>query len=262
MQKKQYNFPVELTSIATRYKGTSVKIPSRKAVLRTDTLYPLGIVSTKYALLKHEDVINGFRKALQNERYVESIQVTKNGAHLYATYSLPQHTVEVTPGDRISLQFVVKNSYDGSNALQIALGAFRIVCSNGMMIGKKFFTFTQKHVGSDAGVDVAKLKDKVDMLVGQFGKALPLMQEMAKTPLTTLGDDIDALFDHKKLRMPKYLLEEARAEYYIGPDASLWGYYNSLTSVITHKMKKPSPALILEYGQTAWKAATSGLLKA
>lgn len=254
---EKFNFPVELTAIRMRYKGMAVAIPDRKAVLRTDTMIPLGIVSTKYELLKHADVINGFRKALEDENYNEQIKLAKNGAQLFATYSLPEHKVEVRKGDVISLQFIVKNSYDGTNALHITLGAFRVVCTNGMIIGKKFFTYSQKHIGSDAGVvDTAKLKDKVEMLADQFAKALPLMQSMAETPCTL---DPDELFDHKKIKIPKYLLTFAAEQYRLAEDLSIWGFYNALTYAITHHMKRESPSASIWYGQVAWKEATKNL---
>lgn len=253
----KYNFPVELTAIRTRYKGTAIAIPDRKAVLRTDTLIPLGIVSTKYELLKHADVINGFRDALKDQHYNETIKLAKNGAQLYATYSLPEHKVEVRKNDVISLQFIVKNSYDGTNALHITLGAFRVVCTNGMIIGKKFFTFSQKHIGSEAGVvDSSVLKDKVNMIATQFAKTLPIMQDMAETPVTI---DPDELFDHKKIKIPKYLLAFAAEEYRNAQDLSLWGFYNSLTYAITHHMKRESPSASIWYGQVAWKEATKNL---
>lgn len=254
---KQHAFPVELTPLKTRHAGKLIDVPDRKAVLRTDTNKALGIVSTKYELLKHADVVNGFRKALKDERYEETIKLAKNGAQLYATYSLPDHTVEIRPNDRVSLQFIVKNSYDGTNALHIMLGAFRLVCTNGMIIGKRFSTFTQKHVGSEAEtIDAAKLKDKVETITAQFQKTLPLMQSMAATPVTI---DPDELFNHKQLHIPKYLTALAAEEYTRADDQSLWGFYNALTWAITHKMKRESPATEIWYLTLAWKEATKDL---
>ena len=87
-----HNFPVELMPIQTKSR---IAIPDRRAVVRTDTNTPLGIVSTKYELLKHADVVNGFRKALKGDEYEETIKLARNGAQLYATYSMPTHKVEV-----------------------------------------------------------------------------------------------------------------------------------------------------------------------
>lgn len=252
----KHNFPVELRDIYTRFDGKQVPIAGRKAVLRTDTKHTLGIVSTKYELLKHDDVVKGFRNALKDERFEESIKLAKNGAQLYATYSLPEHTVEIRPNDRVSLQFIVKNSYDGTNALHITLGAFRLVCTNGMMIGKKFFAFSQKHIGSEAeSIDAGKLKEKVTMIADQFAKALPVMQTMAAATVFHPSE----YFETKKVRIPKYLLAAAKESYEAESDKSLWGVYNSLTYAITHKMKRDNPAMSVYYGQVVWRELTKSL---
>ena len=249
----KHNFPVELMPIQTKSR---IAIPNRRAVVRTDTNTPLGIVSTKYELLNHADVVNGFRKALGDQEYEETIKLARNGAQLYATYSMPNHTVEVTPGDTISLQFIMKNSYDGTNALQIMLGAFRLVCTNGMMIGKKFFAFSQKHIGSEAeSVDAGKLKEKVTMIADQFTKALPVMQTMAAATVFHPSE----YFETKKVRIPKYLLAAAKESYESERDKSLWGVYNSLTYAITHKMKRENPAMSVYYGQVVWRELTKAL---
>ena len=261
--QKTHDFPVDVvpvfakTSFSINEANGYREIKNRSAVVRTDTNEALGIVSTKYQLLKHADVVNGFRKALANERFTETIKVAKNGAQLYATYSLPEHMVEIRPNDHVSLQFIVKNSYDGTNSLHIMLGAFRLVCTNGMIIGKRFSTFTQKHVGSEAeAIDAGKLKGKVESITAQFQKTLPMMQTMAATPVTI---DPDELFDFKQLHLPRYLVKLAAEEYTNAHDQSLWGFYNALTWAITHHMKRESPATEIGYLTAAWSAATKGL---
>ena len=47
--KADYDFPVELQSITTEPGGLIV--PNRLAVVRTDTMKPIGLVSKKYTLL-------------------------------------------------------------------------------------------------------------------------------------------------------------------------------------------------------------------
>ena len=256
---KNYNFPVALQPIYTRTDATPTRneIPGRKAVVAQYTGAVLGIVSTKYTLLNHTDVVEGFRKALKGEEYVETIKMAKNGAQLFATYSMPQHQVEVAKGDIVSMQFIVKNSYDGTNALHIMLGAFRLVCTNGMMIGKRFFTFTQKHIGSEAeAIDAGKLKGTVKTIADNFTKALPVMQTMSQTTVFHPSE----YFEPKKVRIPKYLLEAAKESYESERDKSLWGVYNSLTWAITHRMKKENPAMSVYYGQLVWKETTKNLV--
>lgn len=254
MKTIDYNFPVKLTPVITKPYG--VAIPKKLAVMRADTREPLGIVSKRYGFMAHGDVVDSFRKALADTKHEERIQLAKNGAHLFATYKLPTHKVEVRKGDAVALQFTVKNSYDGSNALQIMLGAFRLVCSNGMVIGKNYFSYSQRHIGSEAGTKVEAISEKISLLVEQFKKTLPSLQHMSRHNVRHAAED---LFNPKAVNLPTYLLAEAKRAYEEKGDETAWGYYNALTATITHHMKKENPRLVLRFGRIAWGAAQSAL---
>lgn len=256
MEKNTHDFGVSLQPI---YLDSSKEIVGRKAVVRDDTGQVLGILSQNYTLLKHADVIDAFRKALESYSFEERIQVAKDGAHLFATYKLNAIKVEVRPDDLVSLQFVVKNSYDGSSTLQIMLGAYRLVCSNGMIVGKNFFNFSQKHVGGSNDIKIEKIRERIENLIAQFNEVLPHLQEMSRT-FATPGDDVDALFSKEAVKgMPAYLLEAAKEEYLRAEDRSVWGYYNALTFAISHAMKRESPVAMLNYGKVAWQVAQRNL---
>lgn len=256
----QYDFPVALQPVYTREHTVlpPSEIPNRLAVVRTDTGMPLGIVSKNYRLLNHKDVVEGFRKALDSSRqsYEEKIKIERNGAFLFATYKFATEQIEVRPGDFVSLQFIAKNSYDGGSSLQIALGAFRLVCSNGMVIGKQFFSFAQRHIGKLGGLDHNHLVERIGFLTNQFRGTLPVMEQMTGHGLRHKGPEI---FEPKALNLPKYLCEEAMNRYATESDNTSWGFYNSLTAAITHNMKKESPARQLEYGQRAWALAEKSM---
>lgn len=246
---KTHDFPVELQSI---FLTGEKEIPKRKAIVRTDTNQTLGIASSSYALLPHANVVNGFREALTGYKITEQIQVTKNGAHLYYRVGLPEVVVKVSEEDSVSLMLFVKNSYDGSHSLQILFGAFRLVCSNGMVIGRKFVEFNHKHVGENMTVKVGALQSQIARYIDLFFETTPVMKKMVDT---TAVIEKEVSFSGKVIGIPQYLLDEAHREYDRASDSSVWGYYNSITYAITHKMKKESPALAIKYGKIAWEQA-------
>lgn len=256
-----YDFPVSKETVfLSPSEGATQPIPHFEAIVRKDTNDVLGIVSEKYKLRTHGEVINAFRTALEGQGFEEKIQLAKNGAQLFATYKLLGEQIEVGVGDFVSLQFVVKNSYDGSSALQIMLGAYRLVCSNGMVIGKSFYKFSQRHIGDKNGaMDTEKLRGQIFALSEQFRGVLPTLQKMSNQEVTAAEE---YLFDAKTLQLPEYIVEEARAQWQQERDKNVWGFYNSLTHAITHSMRKESPASSLFMGQRAWKVANNLLLPA
>lgn len=257
-----FEFPVELQTILTinpvsiENGGSDDVIRGRKAVVRQDTGDVLGIVSDKYQLLEHKDVIQGFREALKDIEHSEKITMKKNGAQMFAEYRLSSIQVEVKPNDIVGLRLIVKNSYDGSNSLQIILGAFRLVCSNGMIIGKRFFTYSQRHIGSETGIKVEKLSANISKMTEQFKDTLPSFQEMSRQQVVT---EKDQMFDTKLVKLPQYLLDSALIVYEQSDDRTRWGYYNALTSAITHDIKtkgdEVNPQAQISYGKVAFEVS-------
>lgn len=245
-----YDFPVELAPIKTN----GILIPNKMSVIRTDTKQPIGVVSNKYALVRHEEVVKGFRKALGKLDYEEKISTIKNGSRLFVTYKIPSIKVEVQKGDFVALQFVAKNSYDGSRSFSMVLGAFRLVCSNGMVIGKELFSFSQKHVSKGVVFDENLLSERIEQIMGSFKNALPLMQKMVETPMSK---DASKIFDAETLEFPKYLVEEAKQEYGRAQMYNRWGFYNALTFAATHRIKKDNLQSRMFFTQKAWSLATS-----
>ena len=68
MSQSDYDFAIELHPISTEPGGFIV--PNRLAVMRTDTMRPMGIVSKKYALLPHADVVHAMRDTLRRGSHV------------------------------------------------------------------------------------------------------------------------------------------------------------------------------------------------
>lgn len=254
MTDTNYDFPVELQPI---YLGGEVEIKNKKAVVRTDTNQALGIASDNYGLVKHATVIDQFREAGAEYGVEEKISLTKNGANLFYQMTFPKVEAEVQKGDIVRMMMIAKNSYNSGSSLQVIFGAFRLVCENGMILGTKFLSFNFRHIGNVGGVNDIEImnqyKDSYTNYIKLFGEKMPIITAMAQKEIPNEG----LLFDKDAVHIPEYLLKEAESSFNTHNDKSLWGYYNSLTDAVTHKMRKESPALAINYGITAWKAAES-----
>lgn len=250
----EYDFPVELMTI-TAEKGIS--IPNKLAVVRTDTNTPLGLVSDKYAFLPHKEVVEGFRSALEGQKFVEKIQLQKDGAQLFAEYTLPGVEAEVEKGDVVGMKLLARNSYDGTAQLHMSLGSVRLVCKNGMTMTRNFIEFSHKHIGDDLRLDVGEVKTNIDKMISRFQSTIPHMQKMSRMTLTVPED---TLFDPKKVKLPAYLLKEASDEFRKAGDKTVWGRYNAFTFAITHKLRKEDANnLQNHYSGIAWDIAMKDL---
>jgi hypothetical protein len=254
--RPSYDFPVELQPV---FLSNGDEIKNRKAVVRTDTMNTLGIVSNDYGLVLHKTVIDSFREAGKDYNVSEKISLRGDGAYLFYQMTFPSVEMEIKKGDIVRMMMIAKNSYNAMNSLQVIFGAFRLVCANGMIIGTRFLSFNFRHVGNVGGLNsmfmVEEYKQAYKNYVSMFGERMPQIQEMARSEIDFNYLDAEGLFQPEQVKLPQYLLDEAKLSFRTGNDNTVWGYYNSLTYAITHKMKTSNPQLAINYGVEAWKAA-------
>jgi hypothetical protein len=251
MSQSDYDFPVELHPISTEPGGFIV--PNRLAVVRTDTMRPIGVVSNKYALLPHADVVDAMRDTLKGQETEETIALRRNGARMYLQITLPKITLKVE-GDEVAMRLVVANSCDRSRKVTIAFGAYRLVCANGMIIGQRYISVSRRHIG-EVAIEVEQIRKQMTMLTQQFEETAPIIKRMA----TKLLPSSKKFFDPNALHIPTYLTAIARQEFKKEKDGTVWDAYNALTFAITHKMRKANPELATRLGKNAWGAATAAL---
>jgi len=94
---------------------------------------------------------------------------------------LSHPTLLNTKHDDVKLQLLVTNSHDGSSSFSIKLGIFRLVCSNGLVVGTTFESVTLRHTGTI----LEEIDGAIERMVAQVKKldeALDLMKGRTMTP--------------------------------------------------------------------------------
>ena len=102
---------------------------------------PVGVVSTRYALLPHSEAGQAVRAAVASigvhprEMQAEA-HLSGYGARMALFVRLPRK-YDFDPGDGhpLALQLLCLNSVDGSSTLRMLLGWYRFVCANGLAVG-------------------------------------------------------------------------------------------------------------------------------
>lgn len=132
--------------------------------------------SDRYAFVPTIAVIDGMRnagffpvKAMQSRTRIEGKQnFTK---HLIRFRSGDQ--AAITVGDSL-LETVLINSHDGTSAYDLSMGVFRLVCSNGMVVGDVFESIHIRHIGNiierviEASVNMLRNAPKIAESVNRF----------------------------------------------------------------------------------------------
>jgi hypothetical protein len=104
----------------------------------------------------------------ENEGWVLS-SVRQSGKGLHSVHELRYRNGQLpSVGDTLP-EAIIRNSHDGSCALSVSAGLFRLCCSNGLTVPTSTAEqFTVRHMGFDS--------DEVKRLTESFAKKLPLIQ--------------------------------------------------------------------------------------
>lgn len=235
-------FPVAMKEVFYHVKGYSkmMKAEGKKAVIKEKDGTILSIVSDKYKLIPHTDIIKSMRSALDTSKlvYQEQVLLFKGGARMEVVYTVPGISLTLNKSDKIQMQIRGRNSYDGKWNWGMLLGAFRLVCSNGARVGHIFFDMSGRHIGeTDPSF---KIKENLPRLVESWKSLGDVWQQWADTKLTNaqVQKIIDGLDWPKKFK--EMAEEEAKAA------TTKWAAYNVLTRITSHEMKTPRRAMVLE----------------
>jgi hypothetical protein len=204
-------------------------------------------MSDKYALVPTIDVINGLR----NEGFMP-VQAAQSRVRNADKREYTKHLVRLRHVDTLASQqpevgeIVLTNAHDGTAAFQLFLGIYRLVCTNGLMLGQTFESYHVRHFGPrvtdeviDATYHVADQLPRVMDRIGEM-KALP-MPETAALALAMVARDLrwkpdEEIIEGEVVEHPTAPIEPAQllqARRSIDAnDNSVWGVYNRVQESI------------------------------
>ena len=108
---------------------------------------------SRYKHISTNNVIDFFRK---KDWIVRTVQGTNSTARHCVRMVHPELKIN---DDRVEV--VITNSYDRRSKLKIQLGVFRLVCSNGLVVGDIIGTEVQKHIGQNIEMELENKYDKI-----------------------------------------------------------------------------------------------------
>jgi len=212
-----------------------------KAIVDFDTGKVFSIVSRDYKLIRHEEAIEQIEEAIYKAPELGGYKFTtefyNDGGHMRRKYDFPGILVDIDKGDKVNLQLHLFNSYDVTWPFIVILGAFRFVCENGLVIGKKFFLLRKRHVYRLEEMNIEK---QVSSAIDRFNLQTGQWKEWADQLLT------DKAYDQvmNTMKLGKKALKEIKERLTQESDGfgdngiqiiSVWLFFNVLTWYITHR---------------------------
>jgi len=210
---------------------------------------PLPNHGKSYTVISHKQVIDSTKQLLEDSGFI--IQKELYRANMDANVAqgiyhiLPINTVDPTIMEEkeLGMMFAWTNSYDKSTRFQCAIGAYVMVCHNGMVAGD-MMNFRRKHTGS-ADHDIRmQISNQIKNGEKYYKRILNDRDAMRNTELSLqeqaeiagrlyINEDI---LDASQMSCVKAELEKPSYDYQCDQE-NAWTFYNH----VTHALKKAHP---------------------
>ena len=210
---------------------------------------PLPNHGKSYTVISHKQVIDNTIQLLTDSGFViqkEIYRANMNANVAQGIYHiLPINTVDPTIMEEkeLGMMFAWTNSYDKSTRFQCAIGAYVMVCHNGMVAGD-MMNFRRKHTGS-ADHDIRmQISNQIKNGEKYYKRILADRDAMRNTQLSLqeqaeiagrlyINEDI---LDAAQMSCVKAELEKPTYDYQCDQE-NAWTFYNH----VTHALKKAHP---------------------
>lgn len=232
-----YKFPVHLGKVFTEDRTL---IKDARAVMRSDNNVPLSVVSSRYKLFTHEQMVDTVEPFLSQfgERKT-TYSVERDGTRFVMTSTFPNEVVRIGDrkvGDVVNLRLLTINSYDGTCARTVKLAGMVLRCLNGMTIEGGEFELKFPHTTDEEIV----LPDKA-VVIEMFNKAGKSWNAWAEKEATKEHQEFIVHNALKSQVISKRLIKDNKDKFEPHNTHSFWDYYNNFTNVLTHGLTKVQP---------------------
>ena len=168
----QAMFPIKEASVVFDTPNGDITT-DYKLIVREDTNRVLSCMTNEYKVVKNETILQYAEPVIEKAggKYKEC-KVFADGARTTMIWNFPNEKVSIKNNDELTPEIIIKNSYDGSVGVNIMAGAFRLVCSNGAIIGVIASDYKNKH-----SIYNVKLDDIEQIIVETIEKTKTIFKE-------------------------------------------------------------------------------------
>ena len=230
---EQSLFPVkEVPAIGIPLVGKGTKTYDNtgyKFIVREDTNDVLSCVSNEYQLVTNQEVMDKALPVIEkNNGTIDEVKTFSQGARTNWIFKFRKNPITID-GEKLYPQLNIKNSYDGSTHVNVLGGAFRLVCSNGLIVGRILGKKSSRH-----SIWNSKLQN------GHIGN---LVQETIGNMETVLNKEFPKLISSKvkqkdivKIleRFPTTQIEHLSSYLAANKPETYWDLINAATWILSH----------------------------
>ena len=212
-----------------------------RAIVDRNTGKLFSIVSADYRVIRHEKAIEEVESVISEVpelgEYKVNTEFYNEGGRMRREYVFFEHEIAITTGDPVNPTLTLLNSYDTKWPFSVVLGAFRLICENGLVIGMMLYHIKKRHIYD---LHQLYLKQGICTALNRFSEQVKKWNGWAEKELSR--DTYDRVMDFMDLgkkgteEIDNRMLQEGAGVDKEGfPIISIWLFYNTITWYITHR---------------------------
>lgn len=236
-------------------------VPTGKVTIFNDSLNaPLSVMTDSYHICQNRDIFAPLMAALDDanlnlETAFTRVTMEKDGTRVRAEIIFPETSFDVKVGDTVALCVTATNSFDGSGAFSLQMGAYRFICANGMVSANGILGYRCAHNANlnprNAATIIAKgmqqyQDDKESLMLQATTRAttqtaydaLCIINDIDKAIAPTFEAYMTEIRPTKKRTTPLEAQMKLWDKYRYELGATQWAVNNMLTHISTHGNKE------------------------
>lgn len=225
-------------------KRPEFRVEGKRAIVDQKTNNVFGICSDQYQIIHYQDIIKMVETTVHNLPEFGKIDVVPTliaeGGKMKIMATMNDTSYEIKKGDVVHPTITIRTSYDLGWKLLAKFGAFRLVCSNGMIAEKVFSKFAKRHILSlDPEMLTKSIQDGMSVYSDQVG----LWKEWAEKKL--FADTYDAMWEalpfsegekEKIEKLPEVSSKLLLPDAIKSGEATVWDFHSVVTQWTTHNI--------------------------
>ena len=224
----------------------TIEVAGAKALINPDNGNLYSVVSNVYQTIPYKTTLDMIEDAIQSTpefgNFKRSVNFMNDGGRMIAKYRFTDHLIPVgSNADLVHPEVYVRRSYDTSWGFILLLGAFRLVCSNGLVVGEKILEYKHKHTtGLDQKILLESLKGSMD----KFSRQTKIWESWLDR--VTTPNEYERVMN--KMEFGQRHTRDIEKEVEVSSNITLediktktlsyWMFFNIISQYITHKIKR------------------------
>jgi hypothetical protein len=229
---------------------SSGNVTEHKAIVNPETEKIVSVVGRGYQLVQNADIFPQYDEAihmsdLNTNGMTRKVQTSHGGGRTKVEYKFPEHRVSIKGNDELDLTLTVLNSYDTSWRFRSIMGAFRLLCANGMIVGTTFQEYSGKHT---LNLDTDRAIKDLAVALESYLENAEVWKEYPTVQITSLqaNNVFESLAKGSKVLVES--LNDSFRGYTYTLGYNLWALLNTLTHWSTHtkvRNEDNAPSIVL-----------------